>query len=58
MKKIGVILIILQLASFITAMIRGDSIFGNGFANLLGRCVFGIVGIILIVSANKRNKEE
>lgn len=58
MKKIGVILIILQLVSFIAPLIRGDNIFGNGFANLLGRCAFGIAGVILLIVANKRNKND
>ena len=53
MKKIGIALIILQFVSFIPTIIRGDDIFANGFANLLGRCIFGIVGVILIVVARR-----
>lgn len=56
MKKIGIILIILQLVSFIVPILRGDNIFANGLANLLGRCALGIVGVVLLIVANKRNK--
>ena len=54
MKKAGIALIILQLISFIPAIINGDNIFANGIANLFGRCLFGIVGVILLVVATVR----
>ena len=54
MKKAGIALIILQLISFIPAIINGDNIFANGIANLFGRCLFGIVGVILLVVAAVR----
>lgn len=56
MRDAGIILIILQVISFIPAIVSGDNIFANGFVNLLGRCALGIVGVILFVVANKRNK--
>jgi len=58
MKIAGIILIIIQIGSFITTAIQGGSIFGNGFANLLGRCIFGIVGIILLVVAAKKKSKK
>lgn len=57
MKVAGIILIILQVASFIPALASGENIFANGFANLIGRCLLGIVGVILLIIAHKRNKK-
>ena len=58
MKKVGIALIILQLVSFISPIIRNDNIFGNGIANLIGRCAFGIVGVILLIVASKNNSDK
>ena len=57
MKVAGIILIILQVASFIPVLASGENIFANGFANLIGRCLLGIVGVILLIIAHKRNKK-
>lgn len=56
MKRIGIALIIIQVISLIPAIATGDNIFGYGLANLLGRFLFGIVGIILIIVAKKKSK--
>jgi len=58
MKKIGIALIVLQFISLIPAIIRGDNIFANGFANLIGRCTFGIAGVVLLIIDNKKNNGE
>jgi len=58
MKIAGIVLLILQVISFIPALLTGDNVFGNGVANLLGRFIFGIVGAVLLIIAHKRNKEE
>lgn len=55
-KKIGIVLFVLQAVGLISALIQGDSIFGSGFANLLGRFSFTIVGIILFFVADRRQK--
>ena len=57
MKKAGIILIILQVIGFIPQLAAGESIFGYGFANALGRCIFGIVGIILLIIASRKKKK-
>ena len=63
MKTAGIILIVMQVMSLISTAIRGDNIFAYGFsgiagfANLLGRLSFGIVGIILLVAAHKRKNK-
>ena len=58
MKVAGIILIILQVASFIPVLASGENIFANGFANLIGRCLLGIVGVILLIIAHKRSKKQ
>ena len=59
MKLTGIILIVLQIVSFVPTLVRGDNIFANGIFNLIGRLSFGIVGIILLIIAEKRkNKTE
>ena len=56
MEIAGIILIIIQLISFIPAIILGDNIFAYGLANLIGRCAIGIVGVILlIIASNKKS---
>ena len=58
MKIAGIILIILQIISLIPSIAAGDNIFSHGFANLLGRFLIGIVGVILLVIAHKRERNE
>lgn len=58
MKIAGIVLIILQFISLIPSLAAGDNIFSHGFANLLGRFLIGIVGVILLVIACKREKKE
>ncbi len=57
LKKIGIILFVLQAIGLLSTLMRGDSIFGNGFANAIGRFSFAIVGIILFFVADRRKKE-
>lgn len=57
MKKAGIILIILQIVSLIPSFIRGENLFANGFANLLGRFIFAILGVILLVVAYNRDSK-
>ncbi len=57
MKIAGIVLIILQVVSLIPALATGDSIFGDGnIAWLLGRFIFGIVGVTLLIVHHVRNK--
>ena len=56
MKIAGIILLVLQVVSFIPSLAAGESIFGYGFANAFGRCLLGIVGIILIIIANRKKR--
>ncbi len=58
MKIAGIVLIILQIVSFIPSLIAGDPIFGNGnIAWIFGRFIFGIVGVILlIIDYRRKNK--
>ena len=58
MKTAGIILIIIQCISLFPAIITGDNIFSYGFANLLGRFAFGIAGVILLIVANKKKKDD
>lgn len=58
MKKVGIALIIVQLISFIPVIINGDNIFAYGLANLIGRCIFGIVGVVLIIIANNKSRDK
>lgn len=58
MKITGIVLIVLQFISLIPALIAGDNFFANGLANVIGRFSFGIVGLILLIIANKKNKED
>ena len=56
MKIAGIILIIIQIISLIPAIITGDNIFAYGLANLIGRCLFGIIGVILIIIPSRKKK--
>ena len=56
MKIAGIVLVVIQVLSFIPAAVMGDNIFGYGLANLIGRCSIGIVGVILLLIAHKRKK--
>lgn len=58
MRIAGIILIVLQCLSFISAIMMGDNIFAYGLANLVGRCIFGIIGAILLMIAHKREKRK
>ena len=58
MKLAGIILIILQIVSFVPAIVTGDNIFSRGFFNLIGRLSFGIVGIILLIISKKRKNKK
>lgn len=58
MKIIGIILIVLQVISFIPAIVTGDNIFSHGIPWLIGRFSFAIVGIILLVIASKRKNKK
>ena len=58
MKKAGIILLVLQAIVFLAAIFSGDNIFAYGIANLIGRCLFGIIGgILLVVDKKKRNEK-
>ncbi len=56
MKIAGIILIIIQVISLIPSMVLNEDIFANGGANVIGRCLFGIVGIALLVIAWHKEK--
>ena len=54
MKIIGIILIILQVISFIPSIVTGDNIFSHSLPWLIGRFLLGIVGVILLIIAYKK----
>ena len=49
LKIIGFILIGIQAISLFPALISGENIFANGFANLCGRLIFAFIGVILLL---------
>jgi len=57
MKIAGVLLLVLQVVSLIPSLASGDNIFENGIPNLLGRFIFAIIGVILLIIAKKKNKD-
>lgn len=61
-KKVGIVLVCLQLLMFIGGISSGTVLVmlasgPAGFFELLGYCLPGIIGIILISKANKKEKE-
>ena len=54
LKIVGIILLALQAISLFPALISGDNIFLGGIPNLIGRLIFGIVGVILLIIAHKK----
>lgn len=57
MKVAGIILLIVQAVSLFPALVSGEDIFANGIVNLIGRFSFAIVGIILLIIANRKKGE-
>ena len=53
---LGIVLIVIQVFSFIPDLVLGQNIFNRTIPYLIGRFSFGIVGIILIVKANKKKQ--
>lgn len=58
MKIAGIILLVVQVLSIIGTAMAGDNIFDYPFPNLIGRFIFGIVGIVLLVIYYKRKREK
>ncbi|MBE6784929.1 MAG: hypothetical protein E7538_01665 [Ruminococcaceae bacterium] len=61
MKKAGIILIVLQVIALVGGIAGGSlSLTPNalGIAELLGFCLPGIIGVILLIKAKKNNKEK
>lgn len=63
MKKVGIVLVCLQVVAFIGGFANGTvsdmlSSGGSGIISLAGFCLPAIIGIILIVKANKKAKSE
>ena len=56
MKLAGIILIIAQLISFIPSMVTGENPFAGGIPYLIGRFSFLIIGVILLIIAKKKGK--
>lgn len=54
MKKIGIVLIILQCLAVISRIVQKESFLELGFAGLIGFFIFGIVGVILIIKSKKQ----
>ena len=54
MKIAGIILLILQAISLFPVLVTGDGFSGHVFAWYIGRFLFGIVGVILLVIHHKR----
>ena len=57
MKIAGIVLIVLQVLSLFPALVAGDNIFGSGGVNLIGRFIFGIVGLMLLFLAKAKQSE-
>jgi len=56
MKIAGIVLIVMQVLSFVPMVITGENILAYGIANMIGRCSIGIVGVILLLIARKRKR--
>lgn len=54
--KVGVILLILLVISLIPSCVTGENLFDNSFPYIVGRFLFGIIGVILIVRAYIKKK--
>lgn len=62
MKKVGIILICIQAVALLGGIANGSlsNMLSSGFTGLLeliGFCLPAIIGIILIVKANKKSKQ-
>ena len=53
----GIILVILQVVVTLGAIMGGSNPFTGGIADLLGYFAIGIIGIILIIVAKRKNKQ-
>lgn len=63
MKKIGIVLIIVEVLALLMAFVQGKLGFsgapiGRGIAELAGFLLPGIIGVVLIARANKKEKQE
>ena len=58
MKIVGIVLIIFQIISYISAILSGTlaEIFQYGLAYSIGYNLFGIIGIIFLVKSRKKGK--
>ena len=55
----GIVLLIMQGISIVGTLLAGDSLFGDGNPFwLLGRYIFGIVGVILLVVNHVRKNKK
>ena len=54
--KVGVVFLVLQVISLIPSCVTGENLFDNSFPYIIGRFLFGIIGIILIVRAYGKKK--
>ena len=57
MKIAGYILLAVQLLSLIGVFVGTESFSGHNFAWYIGRFIFGIVGVVLLLIARKRAKK-
>lgn len=63
MKKAGIILICLQAVAFLGGIANGSlanmfSSGSSGLIQLIGFCLPAIIGIVLIIKANKKSKSK
>lgn len=58
MKKIGWFLIVVQVLSLISPIVKGENIFNGTIPYLIGRFSFGVIGIILVLTGNKQKSKK
>jgi len=58
MKKIAIVLYILQVMSLCGILMGGGTLAGRSFVNLIGVFAFAIIGTILLIIAKKRENDD
>lgn len=63
MKKAGIVLVVVDVLALLMACVQGTLNFsgapiGTAIAELVGFLLPGIIGVVLLVKANKKQKEQ
>ena len=56
LKIAGIVLLVLQVFSLIGSIAGGVPLYNGSIANLIGRFLFGIVGVILLLIAARKSE--